>query len=320
MSGLWWLALLLLVLPVWWHRRRRRQFVAQPLASARFLPQGEPRRLRAWRWRERVLLLVRCLLLACTIAWLADLVLPWRGDAVLVAAGTDPAWAEHQIRQAGFDHATVMRLPTADAFGWLQRHEREWQADARLLLLGDIPMPALRPELAHPVEVRTRPRQAARQERRVAVVSTRAAEWRRLFASLDGPHGYTVTYRPDERTELIVWDMPQAPPAALHAPLWWVTDARAFAELGTARYATGARGRIWLVDGPPQDAAAARTLFATWQELHYGAPPYTTPSQRLAPGAGIEPATVDGALRYMLTLLLMALFAAERYLTHAGRS
>jgi hypothetical protein len=318
MSALWWLALALLVLPVWWHRRRRRQFTAQPLASARFLPQAEPRRLRAWRWRERVLLLVRCLLLACTVAWLADLVLPWRGDAVLVAAGTDPAWAEREAAQAGFAQATVMTLPTRDAFGWLLRHEREWQRDARLLLVGDIPMPALRPRLSHPVEVRARALPQPAAERHVFVAGPRAAEWNRLFKALDGPHRYRLDAQPGQRSELIVWDLPGAPPAGLHAPLWWATDARAFPELGRARQADGPRGRIWLVDGPPRDADAARALFEAWQELHYGAPPYSTPSQRIEAAGGGAPSAVDGALRYMLTLLLLALFGAERYLAHAG--
>lgn len=318
MSGLWWLALALLALPVWWHRRRRRQFDALPLASARFLPQGEPRRLRSWRWRERVLLLVRCLLLSGVVAWLADVVLPWRGDAVLVAAGTDRAWAERQARQAGLVHATVMFLPTRDVFGWLLRHEREWQQDARLLLVGDIPMPALRPRLAHQVELRTYTQTPAAVERRVAVFSGRASEWRRLFGALDGPHRYRVDEAPGPATDLIVWDLPGAPPAGLAAPLWWTSGAAAFPELGALRHASGPRGRVWLVDGPPRDAGAARAMFESWQELHYGSPSWTTPNQRLAAAPGAQPAEVDGALRYLLTLLLLVLFGSERYLAHAG--
>lgn len=324
----WWLALVLLVLPIWWHRRRRDSFVAAPLATARFLPRGEARQLRAWRWRDGALLLVRCLLLAFTIAWLADFVLPWRDDAVLVAAGTDPAWAERQARQAGFTHATVMTLPTRDVFSWLLRHEREWQAGSRLLLVGDIPMPARRPRLAHPVEVRAPPALPATGERHVAVVSARAAQWHRLFKAVDGPLRYRIDAEPGPRTQLIVWDLPGAPPAGLAAPLWWVTHSGAFAELrqartlGAMRYADGPRGRVWTVDGPPLDAGAARRLFETWQELHYGAPAYTTPSQRIEAADAALPGSPApaGALRYMLTLALMALFAIERILAHAHGS
>lgn len=328
MNDWWWLALGLLALPIWWHRRRRQHTPAQTLASARFLLRAEPRRQRAWRWREQMLLAVRCLLLAFAIGWLADFVLPWRGDAVLVAAGTDPAWARSQAKQAGFGAAPIMTLPTADVFSWLLRHEREWQDDARLLLVGDIPMPAQRPRLAHHVEVRSSASPSlsptAAPERHVAVVSQRAAAWNRLFKALDGPHRYRVTTEPGERTELIVWDLPGAPPAGLAAPLWWATEERAFPELrqaaslGTLRYAHGPRGRVWKVEGPPRDAQEARILFETWQELHYGAPPYSTPSQRIEAIRSPVPGSVSGALRYMLTLALMALFAIERALAHAG--
>ena len=88
MTSLWWWALPVLLLPVWWHRQRRRQVQATPLGTARFLPKSAPRQLRAWRWVDLILLLVRCLLLATLVAWLADPVIAWRGDTVL-AAGAD---------------------------------------------------------------------------------------------------------------------------------------------------------------------------------------------------------------------------------------
>ncbi|UUZ51153.1 hypothetical protein LP420_17430 [Massilia sp. B-10] len=124
MISLWWLALPVLLLPVWWHRQKRERAAVKPLATARFLPRTNPLHQRVWRWHDRSLLLLRCLLLATVIAWLADLALPWRGDAVLVAPGTDAAWAANQIREAGFSSASRMNLPSRDAFGWLAQHER----------------------------------------------------------------------------------------------------------------------------------------------------------------------------------------------------
>ncbi len=277
MNSMWLLALPLLLLPVWWHRRRREQGDAQALASARFLPRAEPRRRRLWRWRDRLLLALRCLLLACVIGWLADVVLPWRADAVVIVPGTDAAWAERQIRAARFDNADRLTLSTADAFGWLARHEREWQAGSRVLLLGDVPMPALMPRTRMRLEVRSQSRAAAPAGRDVVIVGAHAARWRRLFAALDGPHRYRIDA------------------AAGVSPT--VFDARL---------------------PPPHDAAAARALFEAWEQRQYRPPPYTTPSQSIAPGSA--PATQGGgALRYMLTLALMALFALERIVTHARR-
>ena len=143
MTSLWWLALALLALPLWWHRQRRQRAREEPLATARFLPRSTPQQLRVWRFSDRLLLLLRCLLLAAVVAWLADLVLPWRGDTVLVAPGVDSAWAERQIKQAGFADAGGVALPPGDAFDWLKRHAKEWRRDSRLLVLGDVPMPAV---------------------------------------------------------------------------------------------------------------------------------------------------------------------------------
>lgn len=161
MNGAWWLALPVLLLPVLWHRRRKEQGEAAPLASARFLPPATPRRRHIWRWHARALLLARLLLLTLTIGWLADLMLAWRGDAVLIVAGTDPAWVQQQIKAAGFTSADQLTLPRGDIFGWLARHQREWQDDARLLLVGDLPMPASQPRLRNEVIVRSRAKNAA---------------------------------------------------------------------------------------------------------------------------------------------------------------
>lgn len=326
MNALWWLALPVLLLPVWWHRQKREQTRAEPMATARFLPPAEPRETRVWLWRDRLLLLVRCLLLACLVAWLADPVWPWRGDTVLVAAGTDGAWVGRQAAQAGLKDAQRLVLPAADALGWLRAHEREWRAHARLLVVGELPMPARAPHFAHRVELRTLAGPQAHNEHRVAVVSKRAEQWRKLFAALDGPQRFIVEDAPGARTELVVWDVAEAPPAGLHAPLWWVGDERAFPELKQARqvdgmrYADSPHGRLWASAAwPPKDAAGARALFETWQRLHYAPVPFTAPSQVIAAGKAAAGAEASGALRNLLTMALAALFALERILAHARR-
>ena len=109
----WWLALPILLLPVWWHRQKRESVKAVPLATARFLPGADPRQVRVWAWSDRILLLLRCLLLVAVIARLADLVYPWRDDAVLVAPGTDAASVEQQATAAGMAKAPRIIPPPA---------------------------------------------------------------------------------------------------------------------------------------------------------------------------------------------------------------
>jgi hypothetical protein len=326
MNSLWWLALAVLALPIWWHRQRRERVKAQPLATARFLARADPRQLRVWQWADRILLLLRCLILAAMIALLAGLVLPWRGDSVLVAAGTDAAWAEREIREAGFGDARRIGLPTADALGWLQVHEREWQADARLLVVGQLPMPAAQPRFRHRVELRSAAAPVAKSEHRIVIASKRADQWRALFAALDGPRRFVVDASADGKAELVIWDLPDAPPGRLRAPLWWIGDATAFPELEKAlaldglRYADSPRGRLWADSTwPPADADSARAAFERWQRLHYEPVAFTAPSQVLAARPSAPFAGGGGALRDFLTALLAALFALERILTHAQR-
>ncbi|MGJ9420177.1 hypothetical protein ACHAC9_20845 [Massilia sp. CMS3.1] len=326
MNSLWWLALPTLLLPIWWHRKKRVQVQAEPLASARFLPRTEPRQMRVWRWSSVLLLIVRCLLLACAIAWLADPVFPWRGDTVVIVHGTDAQWVERETKAAGLTQATRLPLPAADALAWIRAHEREFTPEARLLVLGDIPMSAKAPEFRRPVVLRTLAKPVPRVESRVAIVSARAQEWRRMFASLDGPLRIVVEPAPGPKTELIVWDMPDAPPAAMRAPLWWATDAGAFTELaqskavGGIRYADGARGRVWASNAwPPSDPGAARALLEAWRELHYAPSPFTAPSQAFAASNTAARSHASGALRDFLMWALVALFALERILTHARR-
>ena len=326
MNGLWWLGLAALALPIWWHRKKREQHKAEPLATARFLPRTEPRQTRVWRFSDPLLLLVRCLLLATLVAWLADPVFPWRGDTVIVAEGTDPAWAGRQAAQAGLAEAERVVMPAGQAIAWVRTHEREWKPDARLLVLGDIPMPATLPAFGRTVELRTLARPPAKTERHVYIESERPQEWRRLFAALDGPERVIVDAAPGAQTELIVWDRTGAPPATMRAPLWWVLDPAAFPEMSKAREADGvlhadsARGRLWLSKSwPPRDPDAARALIEHWQQVHIGPRHYTAPSRVFAASKDARALAPSGALRDMLLAALVALFVLERLLTHARR-
>jgi hypothetical protein len=322
MNQLWWFALPILLLPVWWHRRKREQHKAELLATSRFLPRAEPRQTREWRWKDILLLLVRCLLLATLIAWLADPVTPWRGDTVIVANGTDPEWADAQAAQAGLAKADRLSMPAEQAITWLRAHQREWRPEARLLVLGDVPMPALLPEFGRRIELRTLARQPESVERRVHIASERPEQWRRVFAL----EGIAIDAAPGATTSLIVWDRKEAPPASLRAPLWLVTDIAAFPELGKAqqvdglRYADSSRGRVWHSEAwPPQTADAARTLLDNWQRLHAGPPSHTAPSRVFEASGTARAPEPSGALRDMLMAALLALFVLERSLTHARR-
>lgn len=323
----WWLALPVLLLPILWHRQKREQTRSAPLASARFLPASEPKQLRVWRWSDPLLLLLRCLLLLALIALLADLVLPWRGDSVLVVPGTDAPYVERQALAAGFKDAQRLALPNADAIDWLHAHEREFKPDARLLVVGDAAMPATPPHLRHALLLRANTKSVTTPlERHVAVFSERADAWRRLFAAAQGSWRIVVDDQAGPATQLLVWDLPGTPPANLRAPLWWVTDGHAFPELDKAalvdgmRVATGARGRVWQSDTwPPHDADAARALFAAWQRLQLGPQPYTMADQARVADAHAPAGSASGALREVLAAVLVVLFVLERMLTHVRR-
>jgi len=326
MNSLWWWALPVLLLPILWHRQKREQTKAAPLATARFLPQSEPVQLRVWRFSDLLLLLLRCLLLIALIAFLADPVLPWRGDSVLVVPGADPAFIDKQVRDAGLPDARRIDLPGRDAYRWLHEHEREFNPEARLLLVGDVAMPAALPRLHHPVTVRPRAAAMPPSERHVAIYSQRAEEWRKLFAALDGPQRHVFDEQAGATTGLVVWDLPQSPPSGLRAPLWWVADTSAFPELRKAPQADGLhyldspRGRLWSAAWlPPRDADAARTMFASWQRLHLGLAPHTAPPQAPVVDARAPAGPSGGALREALATALLVLFALERIVTHVRR-
>ena len=353
---LWWLALPVLLLPVWWHRQKRQRLKAELLATARFLPSAAPEQLRVWQWRDRVLLLVRCLLLVALIAWLAALFFPWHGDTVLLDPAADKAWAEQQIAARKMTAAERIALPD-DVFAWLRQHERDWRSDARLLIVaapGKVAMPARPPQFAHNVELQIQPATGVaalaeassgpspspRQHRvALAAPASRLPAWRALFAAFDvagaGADHYVLADTPDASTELIIWDMPAtAPPAAWHAPLWWLAmkaGTPPIAELAAApaltingitlQYADTPRGRIWSsVTWLPKDPDAARNLYETWQALAKPAPAYPAPSQVFAAARSAATPLKDIDRAAWLAYTLLALFTLERILTHARRT
>jgi hypothetical protein len=319
-SSLWWWALPVLLLPILWHRKKREQRTSLLLASARFLPAAEPKQQRVWRFSDPLLLLLRCLLLATLIALLADLVLAWRGDAVLVVPGSVPGQVDRAAAAAGFGKAERIALPDRDAVRWLHAHEREFKPAARLLVVGDAAMPATLPRFRHAVTLRTAVPPTLPVERHVAVFSTRAEAWRRLFAAANESWRIVVDPQPGPRTDLIVWDRPEAPPAALHAPLWWVGDVRAFPALHMKAGHPGAQGYLVNLDGgPPTDADAARALFADWQRRFIGVQPYTAPALALVQDTAAPAGPASGALHDWLGIALVGLFALERIATHARR-
>lgn len=280
MNALWWLALPVVLLPIWWHRQKRERPVTEHLATARFLPPAAPRQQRVWAWQDRALLLVRCLLLITLIAFLAGLVFAWRGDTTIAAD-----------------------------LEWLHQHEREFKDGARITLEGDIAMPAAMPQFRHRVELRPNAAIKPPATRRIAIVSD-SPRWKPMFA----PDRFVVVAQPDANTDLLIWDKPQAPPADLRAPLWWVTNAIAFPQLKNAPIVDTAQGRVWLV-ALPTDADAARALFERWQQMHYAPVPWPASAQVLEPNPK-APMPAGGS---QLLAVLAILFALERLLAHVRR-
>ncbi len=317
----WWWALPVLLLPIWWHREKRQRLKTELLATARFLPAAPPQQQRVWVWVERLLLLVRCLLLLGVIAWLADLAFAWRGDTVLLTRGTDPAWAEAQIEQAKMKDARRLELPEGDALQWLAAHEREWKREARWLLLARgeaVPMAAEVPKLAHKLELRVQaqPMSSEKQERHVVIASERAAEWRALFKAYEsagqGRDRYVVDEAPNDKTELLVWDKAEVPDARWQAPLWWATERSSLKQ--------GARGAVLAVDAAAlQDLDAARLLYQRWQASRGEPAPYAAPTMLLEASAKAPALQPIGALHGWLAPLLALLFALERGLAHVRR-
>ncbi|WP_167758748.1 BatA domain-containing protein [Zemynaea arenosa] len=356
LASLWWWLLPLVLVPIWLHRQKRARTDAVPLATAQFLPGAQPQVRRVWRWQDWLLLLVRCLLLVVLIAWLADITLPWRKDAVLVVPGTDGKWLQGQLHAGPFADAQRIAVPDGQALEWFAQHEREWTRGARVLIAGDVAMPEQRPRFRHEVLLMTRAAPAARIVRRVLIESDAPAAWQRFFtAATDGSVQYTPDGAAAAAPDLIVWDRAAPPPTSMKASLWWFTPS-AHKTVSTvvwrAAHAAGSEsaparppgesarvqgagqgqgalaavadlpgGRAWLLaQDAATDPAKAAGLVEAAERLHFGVQPYTAPPVRLDadPRAPVD-TTRQGDLRPLLLMILAALFAAERILAHVSR-
>jgi hypothetical protein len=324
MQPMWWFALPLLLLPVWWHMRKRERTRTDLLATARFLPAAAPQQQRVLRWSDIPLLLVRMALLAALIAWLAVLAMPWKGDTVFIDASLESSpWAAQQMQSAGMAGAVRERLP-ADLWNWLALNEHEWRPGARFLVLTPgAPMPALRPRLAHGIDLRLAPASArpAPRARHVVVVAPaeRIANWRALFAAFstaaDGANRYVLSDTPSPATELIVWDHRDAdPPSSWKAPLWWRTS-------GADGQRATPQGLTWTAtQWPLHDVDAARDLYERWQAATALPAAYPMQAQVIEAARGKPlPAPLTRSPDW-LALALLALFAFERILSHVRRS
>jgi len=341
----WWLGLPLLLLPWWWHRQKRQRLDAEVLATAKFLPAAAPEQLRVWQWRDRLLLLLRCLLLIALLAWLAASIFPWRADTVLLDPQADPVWAQQQIASAGMQDATRIALPL-QPLRWLREHEREWQPSARLLIVAraqQLAMPAHLPAFAHSVAVRLQATPAnlaslpvpAALEVVLAAAPERLARWQAMLAAYaragDAQQRYRLVDTPGPATALIIWDQATPPPADWRAPHWWLgtqqrlpgkTSAITLHFNGlTLNYADAPQGRLWTSDAfPPRDADVAQALYESWQQLQPAlAQAYPMLSQDL-PRLQARAASGAASPAAWLAYALLALFALERILSHARRN
>ncbi|MYN27535.1 hypothetical protein GTP69_14040 [Duganella sp. CY42W] len=315
----WWLALPLLLLPVWWHRQKRQRLKAEPLATARFLPSAPPEQLRVWQWRDKVLLLVRCLLLVTLIAWLAATIFPWRGDTVMIDAGADKAWAEQQISAAGFTAAARIDLPP-NPLAWLRANERDWRSTARLLIVAradQIAMPARVPQFSHQLELRTAnvpaaPPAAIAQHIVLAAPAARAPAWQSLFAAFDvagnAATRHQLATEPDAGTTLIVWDTPAtSPPGNWRAPHWWIAPSAAV----TPSLATTASGATTSAIAGFPELASATKLTINGITLRYA----DSPRGRLWTSDAFPPRDADTARALYEAWQLLSAAPAPAYAT-----
>lgn len=343
----WWLALPLLLLPIWWHRQKRQRTRAKALATARFLPTAEPQQQRVWRWTERVLLVLRCLMLIALIALLADLVSPSRGDTVLVAEGMDKAWVAQEIQQAHMQQAQQLTFCAAascaplqlakeqNILDWLATRESRWSKEARILILSNdsqVAMPAQQTQFNHQVELRLHAaaKKPEPEEHHITVVSKRAELWSALFKAYEsaglGNTRYLISNVPDAKTELIIWESAEVPNPAWRAAHWWLSDARSFPTVkmdksfGSIPYADSAVGRIYLGDWRITEESDARALYFLWQKMSAEPAPYFAYSQIFPVSEKKPPLSTGGQWTSALGLLLALLFAIERSLSHARRN
>ncbi|MBR7800407.1 BatA domain-containing protein [Undibacterium fentianense] len=246
LSPLWWWLLPLLGLPIWWHRQRRQTQKMRFLASAQFLAATPPQLLRVWRWRDLLLLLLRCLMMIVMLMILTRPIWSWRGDTVFVGAGLDKNWVAAEIEKAGFGAATQQRfcasgeceLKTEHLLFWLVREQNQWRSQARWLILAresQLPMPAQRPELSHSLAIRIAPTTEAstaseKQVIKVALKTARVEAWQGLFRMFEfaGTKNlrFILSDQVEKDTWLAIWDQRSERDPNWTAPLVWSFSAK----------------------------------------------------------------------------------------------
>lgn len=246
LSPIWWLLLPLLGLPIWWHRQRRHTQKIKTLATTKFLPSAPPQLLRVWRWRDILLLILRCLMLITLLAILAGLFWSWRGDTVFIAKNLDAKWVQNTLQESSFEHTqqiiyctendkdNACEVHTNDLFFWIAQQQAQWQPQARWLVLAtadQLPMSGTKPVLQHEVSIRIAPRDINKPTKKtqvfIAIKSARMDEWRRLFSAFEAAGTSNQTFILSEKYEpqaaLVIWDQALPLDNKWSAPLIWQT-------------------------------------------------------------------------------------------------
>lgn len=356
LSPWWWLLLPVLGLPIWWHRQRRQTQQRRTLATTKFLPAAPPQLLRVWRWRDLLLLLLRCLMLLTMLAMLAGVVASWRGDTVFVAPHLDSQWLRKNLQETGFADAKQMTfcadaqcdISTDNLLLWMEQQQAQWRPDARWLVLapvGTVRMNGQQPDLRHALTVRIAPPSAKPTQSRsridVAINSSRMEQWRRLFAAFEaagvGAYTFVLGDQVNNQTAIAIWDQATPMRSDWRAPLIWKTgaadkpvqtnvDASWNATLQELHITLNSHkgGQIWTVDQthdwPLQNVDGAKKLYEAWQSGYVAMLPMQTQQVKANTAAALSQSALDSAaLTYCLYLLLI-LFLIERSLAHVRRS
>lgn len=360
LSPWWWILLPVLGLPIWWHRQRRLTQKMRTLATAQFLPASPPQLLKVWRWRDRLLLLLRSLILLTMLAILAVLVVPWRADTVFVAKGVTPQALESAVRASGFSNATrltfcpekICDITTEHLLFWLERHQVQWQAGARWLVVAPataLTMSASKPDLSHDLLMRVTASDTTMPQQRTLVVvinttsGARVAEWRRLFSAFEtasaGTLKLTLSEDYDARAALVIWDKPAPRDPAWRAPMIWQTISNAMPTKANVSSASSLMAtlqslhidvqlqdatQIWTMDPahdwPLKRLDDAKTLYEAWRSVYPSIVPLQEQTIKANPAAYLSLTASDTGLQNLLLGLLLFLFALERSLAHVRRA
>lgn len=249
-NALWWLLLPLIALPIWWHRQRRHSLKIHTLATAQFLAASAPQRRPVWRWRDWILLLLRCLILLIMLAILAGWFLSSRGDTVFLGRGLDPEWVKQELQASGMQRAqqrefcsvAECEIHTTNVLFWLEQQQSLWRPHAKILILArpeQLTMGGQAPQIAHAVQIRIAPAQSSSLLKKtvvqIAIKSERLPAWRRLFASFEmaaqADQEFVLSDKVTSNTSLAIWDLAAPADPDWRAPLTWIiSDKSSTAE------------------------------------------------------------------------------------------